>query len=102
LAFRDDLFPREAYRRTWERHEAQLTQREACKAMVGLLELAVNHGVEAVVAERLEALLTAGELPDLKQLQHEFAPRQARCPHVELNMPAAALYDTLIGEEASV
>src|ERR1700758_4101715 len=32
LAFRDDLFPREAYRRTWEGLDAQLTQREACKA----------------------------------------------------------------------
>ncbi|MGF6918801.1 hypothetical protein OKW28_002974 [Paraburkholderia sp. 40] len=102
LAFRDDLFPREAYRGTWERLEAQLTQREACKTMVGLLELAANHGVEAVLAERLEALLIAGELPDLKQLQHEFAPRQAQCPDVAVDMPPAALYDTLIGEEVSV
>jgi hypothetical protein len=54
LAFRDDLFPREAYRRTWERLEAELTQREASKTMVGLLELAANHGVEAVLAGRLE------------------------------------------------
>jgi hypothetical protein len=102
LAFRDDLFPREAYRRTWERLEARLTQREACKTMVGLLELAANHGVEAVLAERLEALLAAGELPDLEQLQNEFAPRQAQCPDVAVDMPTAALYDTLLGEEASV
>ncbi|SAK92409.1 integrase catalytic region [Caballeronia temeraria] len=54
LAFRDDLFPREAYRRTWERLEAELTQREACKTMVGLLELAANQRVETVLAGRLE------------------------------------------------
>jgi hypothetical protein len=102
LAFRDDLFPREAYRWTWERLEARLTQREACKTIVGLLELAANHGVEAVLAGRLEALLAAGELPDLEQLQNEFAPRQPQCPDVAVDMPTAALYDTLLDEEASV
>jgi len=33
--------------------------------MVGLLELATNHGVEAQLAVRLDALLELGELPDL-------------------------------------
>jgi hypothetical protein len=102
LAFRDDLFPREAYRRTWEQLEARLTSREACQAMVGLLELAAHHGVEAVLAERLDALLAAGELPDLERLRHEFAPRQAQCPDVVVNMPPAAMYDTLLGEEVPV
>ncbi|WP_409364286.1 hypothetical protein [Burkholderia sp. Bp9031] len=36
LAFRDELFPREAYRRTWEQLEARLTPRDACRTMVGL------------------------------------------------------------------
>lgn len=70
--------------------------------MVGLLELAANHGVEAVLAGRLEALLAVGELPDLEQLQNEFAPRQPQCPDVAVDMPTAALYDTLLDEEASV
>ncbi|MFM0348214.1 IS21 family transposase [Paraburkholderia sp. RL17-347-BIC-D] len=99
LAFRDDLFPREAYRRTWERLEVALTPRSACKTMVGLLELAGNHGVEAQLAQRLDALLELGELPDLKALFDEFAPRQAECPVVVVDMPSAALYDTLLDEE---
>jgi hypothetical protein len=99
LAFRDDLFPREAYRRTWERLDQALTPRSACKTMVGLLELAGNHGVEAQLAERLDALLELGELPDLKALFDEFAPRQAECPVVVVEMPSAALYDTLLDEE---
>jgi hypothetical protein len=74
LAFRDDLFPREGYRRTWEQLEARLAQREACKLMIGLLELAAHPGVEAILTERLDALLTAGKLPDLAQLRHEYAP----------------------------
>src|ERR1700687_5174790 len=44
LAFRDDLFPREAYRRTWEQLDAKLSQRDACRTMVGLLELAGREG----------------------------------------------------------
>ncbi|MFM0341168.1 Na+/H+ antiporter [Paraburkholderia fungorum] len=42
--------------------------------MVGLLELAGNHGVEAQLALRLDALLELGELPDLKALFDEFLP----------------------------
>ena len=101
LMFRDDLFPREAYRRIWERLEARMTQRDACKTMVGLLDLAANHGVEAVLADRLDALLAADELPDLEQLRSEFAPRQAQCPEVVVEMPAAALYDTLLDKEVT-
>ncbi|KVT50241.1 hypothetical protein WK54_23670 [Burkholderia ubonensis] len=101
LAFRDDLFPREAYRRTWERLEARMTPRDACKTMIGLLELAANHGVEAVLAERLDAVLAAAELPDLEQLRGEFAPRQAQCPKVVIKTPAASLYYTLLDEEVT-
>lgn len=99
LAFRDRLFPREAYRRTWEQLEARLTQRDACRTIVGLLELAAWHGVEAVLAGRLDALLDAGELPDLEQLRDEFAPRQADCPEVVVELPCAALYDGLLDHE---
>jgi hypothetical protein len=101
LAFRDDLFPREAYRRMWEQLEARMTQRDACKTIVGLLELAANHGVEAVLADRLDALLAADELPDLAKLRDEFAPRQAQCPEVVVEMPPAALYDTLLDAEVT-
>jgi hypothetical protein len=81
--------------------EGQLSQRQACKSMVGLLELAGHHGVEAVLAERLEALLAAGDLPDLKQLRDEFAPRQALCPEVVVDMPPVAIYDELLDQVAA-
>jgi hypothetical protein len=95
LAFRDRLFPREAYRRTWEQLEARLTPREACRTIVGLLELAAWHGVEAVLAGRLDA----GELPDLEQLRDKFAPRPADCPEVVVELPCAVLYDGLLDHE---
>ncbi|MGF6546475.1 IS21 family transposase [Paraburkholderia youngii] len=101
LAFRDALFPREAYRRTWEQLDARLSQRDACKTMVGLLELAGLHGVEAVLAEQLDAMLEAGELPDLKALREQYAPREAQCPDVEVQMPPVAVYDELLEKVAA-
>ena len=103
LVFRDALFPREAYRRTWEELALKLTQRQACQMIVGLLELAAKDGLEGVLAERLDAIRLAGELPNLKQLREEFAPRQAELPAVTVEIPAVSVYDALLlTEEAAV
>jgi hypothetical protein len=96
LAFRDALFPREAYRRTWEQLDLRLTQRQACQTMVALLEMAAYDGVEAVLAERLEALLVTGELPDVKTLREEFVPRKAELPQITVVIPATSVYDALL------
>ncbi|MDS0862969.1 IS21 family transposase [Burkholderia pseudomultivorans] len=101
LAFRDALFPRDAYRRTWEQLDARLSQRDACKTMVGLLELAGLHGVEAVLAGQLDAMLETGELPDLQALREQYAPREAQCPDVEVQMPPVAVYDELLEKVAA-
>ena len=96
LVFRDDLFPREAYRRTWEQLELKLTQRQACQAIVALLEMAAHDGVEAALAQRLDALLAAGVLPDVKRLREEFVPREAEVPVVTVEIPPASRYDALL------
>ena len=67
--------------------------------MVGLLELAAKEGIEAVLAQRLEALLVVGELPELERLREQFAPRQGALPQVSVEIPAASSYDALLGEE---
>jgi hypothetical protein len=96
LIFRDALFPREAYRRTWEQLDLKLPQRQACQTIVALLEMAARDGVEGVLAQRLEVLLEAGELPDLKRLREEFAPRTAELPQVTVEIPSASVYDALM------
>lgn len=96
LVFRDALFPRDAYRRTWEQLELRLTQRQACRTIVALLGMAALDGVEAVLARRLEDLLETGERPDLAQLRAEFAPRKAEVPTVTVEMPAPGAYDALL------
>ena len=102
LVFRDELFPREAYRRTWEQLELRLTQRQACQAIVALLEMAAHDGVEAALAQRLDALLAAGVLPDVKRLREEFVPRAAEVPLVTVEMPPASRYDALLPSAQAV
>jgi hypothetical protein len=99
LAFRDALFPREAYRRTWEQLDARLTQRQACQSIVALLEMAARDGVEGLLAQRLDTLLLIGELPDVKRLREEFAPRQTELPTVTVEIPPASRYDALLPSE---
>jgi len=96
LVFRDDLFPREAYRRMLEQLDSRLTQRQACHAIVALLEMAALDGVEAALAQRLDALLAVGELPDVEGLREEFAPRKAAVPQVTVKIPSVRRYDELL------
>jgi hypothetical protein len=69
--------------------------------MVGLLELAAYEGVEAVLATRLNALLVAGVLPQLRLLRDEFAPRHAEHPVINVQIPPASAYDALLGQEVA-
>ena len=57
---------------------AKLPARTACRTMVDLLALAHERACEAELAERLDADLEAGRLPDLKSLRALFAPDAAR------------------------
>ena len=72
---RDAAFPRAVYRQTWERLAAQLPERQACRAMVGLLMLAAD-GHEAQLAQELEQLIELGQLPDLNALTPVAGPAQ--------------------------
>jgi len=96
LVFRDALFPREAYRRTWEQLDLKLPQRQACQTMVALLEMAARDGIEGVLAQRLDTLLGAGVLPDVQQLRAEFAPRKPELPQITVEIPAVSVYDALL------
>jgi hypothetical protein len=44
----------------------------------------------------VEALLVAGELPDVKGLREEFASRTPELPQITVVMPAASVYDALL------
>lgn len=93
---RDQMFPRTEYRRTWERLASELPERQACRVMVGLLDLAIRGACEAALAQRLTLLLDTGMLPELALLEAEFAPRVPASPDVCVELPALASFDTLL------
>lgn len=95
---RDAMFPRPVYRQTWERLAARLSEREACKTIVGLLVLAAQ-GHEAQLATELEQLIELDQLPDLLALTALLAPRPGVLPVVTVDLPGLAGFDALLGEQ---
>ncbi len=100
LVYRDQLFPRDAYRRTWDRLVAAEPARTACRVMVGLLALAHERGCEADLAAELDRLIEADAMPDLAVLERRFAPVPGRMPDVTVTLPSPALYDALLIADA--
>jgi hypothetical protein len=96
LVYRDQLFPRDAFRHTWDRLVATQPSRNACRTMVGLLALAHDRACEAELAIALAAILDAGEVPDLAILQQRFMPASVTVPDVTVTIPAAMAYDALL------
>jgi hypothetical protein len=96
LIYRDQLFPREAYRRTWERCWRRLPARNACRIMVGLLALAHDRACEAELASELDPIPASGELPDLAVLHRRFMPASVAVPEITVSLPAAIAYDALL------
>jgi transposase InsO family protein len=104
LVYRDQLFPREAYRQTFDRLLERLAEKPACRLMVNLLAIAHDRGCEAELAAILEADLAAGRLPDLAALRDRFAPDPAALPAVVVHLTPLAAYEALtdsgLGEAA--
>jgi hypothetical protein len=95
LVYRDQLFPRAAYRRTWERLLETGPAKAACTTIVALLLLAHECACEADLAAALEECLDAGVPPDLRALSERFAPVVAAVPEVIVTLPALETYDAL-------
>jgi hypothetical protein len=96
LVYRDQLFPRDAYRQAWDALSAAHPARIACRVMVGLLELAHDRACEADLAVELERLLATGALPELDALGQQFATTVAAIPDVTVTLPPVSSYDALL------
>ena len=75
LTYRDQLFPRTAYRRSWDALLAALPAQTACQTMVGLLALAHDRAC--------------------------FTPRPAAPPDIAVPLPDIATYDALLAAGAA-
>lgn len=104
LVYRDQLWPREAYRHMFDHLCERLSARAACKLMVELLSLAHDRACEAELAVILTDDLDAHRLPDLKELRRRFMPDLASLPRVCVELTPLRLYEALndscIGEAA--
>ena len=101
LVYRDQLFPREAYRRTFERLLEAGSEKTACRLMVELLALAHERACEAELADALAAGLAAGRLPDMVELRARFAPHPSALPEVVVELAPLSVYDALLTGEAA-
>lgn len=104
LVYRDQLWPREAYRHMFDHLCERLSERAACKMMVELLSIAHERACEAQLANLLSEALAADRLPDLKALRTRFVPDLASLPEVRVDLAPLTLYEALnddyIGEAA--
>jgi hypothetical protein len=95
LVYRDQLFPRPAYRKAFEALCAELGDKRACKVTVALLALAHDRACEAELAQAIDADLDAGRLPDLAVLSERFGPSPASVPAIEVKLVPLSVYDEL-------
>lgn len=97
LVYRDQLFPRQAFRDMFAATLQRTTEREACRMAVDLLALAHDRGCEAELAAQLEEDLRQKRLPDIKALTALFAPSPDSLPGVEVQLSDLSAYDQLLG-----
>ena len=104
LVYRDQLWPRDAYRHMFDHLCERLSERAACKLMVELLSIAHERGCEAQLAALLTEDLAADRLPELKVLRERFVPDLASLPEVAVHLTSLTVYEALndsyIGEAA--
>jgi hypothetical protein len=104
LVYRDQLWPRDAYRHMFDHLCERLSERAACKLMVELLSIAHERGCEAQLAALLTEDLAADRLPELKMLRERFAPDLASLPEVTVHLVPLTVYEALndsyVGEAA--
>jgi transposase InsO family protein len=96
LVYRDQLFPREAYRRMFDFLCQELPERAACKLMVALLSLAHDRSCEAQLAGVLAEDLAQRRVPEIHTLLARFVPDPARLPEVSVQLAPLSSYDVLM------
>jgi hypothetical protein len=95
LVYRDQLFPRDAYRRLYDAAMAALPEKAACRLVVDTLALAHERGCEADLAAVIAERLDAGTIPEMAELRARFAPDPGALPAVTVSLAPLSAYDAL-------
>jgi len=101
LVYREQLFPREAYRRLYDAAMEALPEPQACRLTVDVLALAHDRGCEADLAAVIRQTLDAGALPDMAALRRRFTPDPEALPAIEVQKRSLADYDALMAAGAA-
>jgi hypothetical protein len=96
LVYRDQVFPRDAYRCTFDALLEQVGERQACRITVELLAMAHERGCERELADQLAQGLKDNRLPDMGALRARFAPDPASLPIVVVHLQALQTYESLL------
>ena len=102
LVYRDELFPRKAFRDTFTSLLEQNGEKVACRMTVELLALAHDRGCEAELAEHLEEDLRQGRAPDIQTLRELFGPSDDTLPIIQVHMADLATYNKLVSNAAPI
>lgn len=96
LQFRDELLPTETYRKLWQHCDQQFQPRDACKWIVGVLRIAMDHDCEEHLGNELLALVDNKKpLPTLKALQERYLGNKP-VPMIPTRQQDLASYDHLL------
>jgi len=95
LVYRDQLFPRPAFRKAFEAMCVEVGDKRACKVTVELLALAYDRACEAELAQIIDIDLDGGRLPDPAALRERFGPAPGAVPMVEVRLVPLNVYDEL-------
>lgn len=101
LVYRDQLFPRRAFRDMFAVLLEKTDEKKACRMTVDLLALAHDRGCEAELAAQIEEDLRQNRPPDMAALRALFSPSVEALPKVEVRMADLSSYDQLVGDAAS-
>ena len=99
LVYRDQLFPRDAYRQLYEAAMAALPEKVACKLTVDILALAHERGCEAELATLVAGLLAVGALPDMVAMRERFSPDPATLPNITVRITPLSDYNALLAAQ---
>jgi hypothetical protein len=96
LQFRDELLPTETYRKLWLHCDQQFQSRDACKWIVGVLRIAMDHDCEERLGNELTAIVDDKKtLPPLKALQERYLGKKS-VPIIPERQHDLAGYDHLL------
>jgi len=94
---RDDLLPNATYRSVWLTVDKVMAPKEACKFIVGLLQLAALHDCEKPLGEAVLAALSEGKSLSLTSLQNQFCKKPDKLSQdVQITHPSLENYNQCI------